>query len=150
MRSTPSTKYNISRLELVLLTLLVSLEDSLVLSQAMLRHIKCNLPHSPSTYLTRTASTSLSRPTLRDLNANANALVHIPPEKSQPNSHNGPLGKMTAAVKDNICTKYMRTTCSSLMLREFSSPFDATVVRLLNDAGASIVGKANCDEFGMG
>ena len=141
---------NISRFELLLLTLLVSLEDSLVLSQAMLRHIKCNLAHSPSTYLTRNASTSFSRPTLRELNANVNALVHIPPEKSQPDSHNGPLGEMTVAVKDNICTSDMPTTCSSEMLRNFHSPFDATVVQLLKSAGAEIVGKANCDEFGMG
>ncbi|KAI0295402.1 amidase signature domain-containing protein [Multifurca ochricompacta] len=57
---------------------------------------------------------------------------------------------MTVAVKDNICTKDMPTTCSSAMLRNFKSPFDATVVRLLNNSGATIVGKANCDEFGMG
>ncbi|KAI9510047.1 amidase signature enzyme [Russula earlei] len=57
---------------------------------------------------------------------------------------------MTVAVKDNICTKSMPTTCSSAMLRDFRSPFDATVVQLLNDSGATIIGKANCDEFGMG
>ncbi|EIW59854.1 amidase signature enzyme [Trametes versicolor FP-101664 SS1] len=57
---------------------------------------------------------------------------------------------MSIAVKDNICTKYYPTTCSSRMLKDCESPFDATVVSLLSDNGAGIMGKANCDEFGMG
>ncbi|KAI0272757.1 amidase signature enzyme [Gloeopeniophorella convolvens] len=57
---------------------------------------------------------------------------------------------MTIGIKDNICTADMPTTCSSNMLPGYMSPFDATVVRLLSESGATIVGKTNCDEFGMG
>lgn len=62
----------------------------------------------------------------------------------------GPLSGCTISVKDNICTRDMPTTASSLMLKEYASSYDATVVSLLTSAGATIVGKTNCDEFGMG
>ena len=54
------------------------------------------------------------------------------------------------AIKDNICTKQLPTTCASEILQGYSSPFDATVVRKLQGAGAVIAGKTNLDEFGMG
>ena len=103
-------------------------------------------------------------------NAAINALIHVS-EIPFINNRSGPLQDVTVAVKDNICTTSMPTTCSSAMLLsnknlghipmrwcgnsssalpDFTSPFDATVVKRLQTSGAHIVGKTNCDEFGMG
>ena len=117
----------------------------------------------------RIRTSNRTHSTLSELrNTRINAFVHLANNsKPSPALPDGPLSGVTLAVKDNICTTDMPTTCSSLMLKgtlgtsllfqtkpnsklDFSSPYDATVVKLLRTAGAQIIGKTNCDEFGMG
>ncbi len=62
----------------------------------------------------------------------------------------GPLAGGPFAVKDNIAVRGFRLTCGSRMLKEFVSPYSATVIRRLQEAGAVVAGKTNLDEFGMG
>jgi aspartyl-tRNA(Asn)/glutamyl-tRNA(Gln) amidotransferase subunit A len=62
----------------------------------------------------------------------------------------GPLAGVPLALKDNMCTRGIPTTCSSRILEGWRPPYDATVVTRLRDAGAVLVGKTNLDEFAMG
>ena len=62
----------------------------------------------------------------------------------------GPLAGVPIALKDNMCTRGIPTTCSSRILDGWKPPYDATIVTKLHDAGAIVIGKTNLDEFAMG
>jgi aspartyl-tRNA(Asn)/glutamyl-tRNA(Gln) amidotransferase subunit A len=62
----------------------------------------------------------------------------------------GPLAGVPVALKDNLCTRGIPTTCSSRILEGWLPPYDATVVTRLAAAGALMIGKTNMDEFAMG
>lgn len=64
--------------------------------------------------------------------------------------YTGPLAGVPVGIKDNICTKGVKTTCSSKILENFVPPYNATVVERLLDAGLVFLGKLNMDEFAMG
>ncbi|MGQ9917433.1 MAG: Asp-tRNA(Asn)/Glu-tRNA(Gln) amidotransferase subunit GatA [Bryobacteraceae bacterium] len=99
--------------------------------------------------------------TAREQNPASNAWLTLAEERAlraagrvdaalERNEDPGPLAGVPVAVKDNIATRGVRTTCGSRLLEHFVPPYDATAVERLERAGAVLIGKTNCDEFAMG
>jgi aspartyl-tRNA(Asn)/glutamyl-tRNA(Gln) amidotransferase subunit A len=78
------------------------------------------------------------------------AFLQFDPELGAKDSADGPLNGVPFGVKDNIAVRAFRLTCGSRILGSFISPYTATAVARLQNAGAVVAGKTNLDEFGMG
>ncbi|KAJ1829941.1 Trimeric GatFAB AmidoTransferase(AdT) complex subunit [Coemansia sp. RSA 2711] len=88
--------------------------------------------------------------TVRRLNTRLNALAHANAAPETPGPADSSLGGWTVAVKSNIATAAAPTSCASQSLENYRSPFTATAVAALEQAGARVIGTTNMDEFGMG
>ena len=106
-----------------------------------LRHVRIQASHkTPNAFITPPSVEGAFADELVEKKAS-------PGDKGFPRS---PIEGKIIAVKDNICTAEQATSCASALLDGFSSPFPATVVQRLKDAGAVVTGSTNMDEFGMG
>jgi aspartyl-tRNA(Asn)/glutamyl-tRNA(Gln) amidotransferase subunit A len=88
---------------------------------------------------------------IRTVDQNTKAFLELDVQKGLGKQDaSGPLSGLPFAVKDNIAVKDFKATCGSKILENFVSPYDATAVARLKNAGAHVIGKTNLDEFGMG
>ena len=110
--------------------------SSVQLTQAYLEEIERNDP-TIGAYLTVTAEQALARAKAFD-------------EGSSFQKSDSPLAGIPCGIKDNMCTKGIKTTCASKMLGNYIPPYSAHVVEKLEQSGAVILGKLNMDEFAMG
>ncbi|MBO8160988.1 MAG: Asp-tRNA(Asn)/Glu-tRNA(Gln) amidotransferase subunit GatA [Thermosipho sp. (in: Bacteria)] len=91
--------------------------------------------------------TKLSLETIEQVDKSINAFITVNKDvEDLPGKFSG----IPIAIKDNIVTKGLKTTCASKLLENYVPPYDATVVKKIKEAGFSIVGKTNLDEFAMG
>ena len=98
---------------------------------------------------------------IRSLDGEIHAFLHVDEEAAihrarevqrgiESGRFSGPLAGVPIAIKDNICTKALPTTCASRILENFVPSYNADVIERIEDAGMIIIGKTNMDEFAMG
>ncbi len=105
-------------------------------TEAVIRRIEAVEP-AINAYVTTTFETARLQAKAIDSKIASNEGIH-------------PLTGIPVALKDNMCTEGIKTTCSSKILYNFVPPYDATVVKRLKSVGAILIGKTNMDEFAMG
>ena len=86
---------------------------------------------------------------IRRIDPKIRAFLSVRPDAPD-GTPDGPLAGVPIALKDNLCTLDLPTTCASKILENYRAPYEATVVTRLRAAGATIIGKTNLDEFAMG
>src|SRR5699024_3683047 len=87
----------------------------------------------------------------KDIQAFVTTTIDTAMEKAKNiNRENSKLAGIPIGIKDNICTKGVKTTCSSKMLENFIAPYNATVIEKIENEGLISLGKLNMDEFAMG
>ena len=98
---------------------------------------------------------------IRSLDGEIHAFLHVDEEEAvrraqevqrgiESGRYAGPLAGVPIAIKDNICTKGLATTCASRILESFVPAYNADVIERIEDAGMIVIGKTNMDEFAMG
>lgn len=87
---------------------------------------------------------------VREVDGKTNAYIHFDPARVERPKKHGLLRGVPISIKDNICTRGWETTCASKILKGYIPPYDATVIEKLREAGATLFGKCNMDEFAFG
>ncbi|GME83383.1 unnamed protein product [Ambrosiozyma monospora] len=87
---------------------------------------------------------------LKAINSRYNIFTSIRVPSTSSTIPNGSLSNTTSTLKDIISTRREPTTCGSKILQDYIAPYDATISKLLEKEGTTIIGKTNMDEFGMG
>lgn len=124
--------------------------SALELSQRI-QHNELSVEEAVSVYIDR----------IKEMEPQLHAFLHMDEEKIYARArevadgiasgkYTGPLAGVPIAIKDNICTKGLKTTCGSKMLENFVPGYQAEVVTRLEAAGMIVIGKTNMDEFAMG
>ncbi len=125
--------------------------SSIAQLSAMLKKKEISSAELTAYYLARIASHNPDLNAFIDVHQNAAMIQANLADKSlKSGEHTTALTGIPIGMKDIFCMQGMKTTCCSKMLENFVSPYDATVVSKLKDAGAVILGKLNMDEFAMG
>jgi len=117
--------------------------------QALLADNQCSCEQIVEHFLTRINEGSYYNAFISILGDHARARARQIDQKRKQHGA-GKLAGLVIAVKDNIATRGANTTCGSKMLARFQAPYDATVIKKLQQADAIIIGKTNMDEFAMG